>query len=194
MTIGDALPEQDDSEPDFGFWLYLMSDATMFGLIFATFVVMSHNYAGGPTGAELFSMKNLALQTSMLLASSLTIGLAHRDAQGEQPGRAVAWLVATFVLGAGFIYFELNELIGFVTQGAGPGTSGYLSAFFTLVGTHGLHVTVGLIWVATMVAQLLIKGTSARVLSRLLRLTLFWHFLDIVWIGVFSLVYLPELL
>jgi cytochrome o ubiquinol oxidase subunit 3 len=107
---------------------------------------------------------------------------------------AVGWMVLTFALGVGFLVLELRELTDFIANGAGPGRSGYLSAFFTLVGTHGLHVTAGLIWVLTLIVQLLVRGARAPVLSRLTRLTLFWHFLDIVWIGVFSLVYLPELM
>lgn len=194
MPTSKAVEEQMDAETEFGFWLYLMSDAVLFSLIFATFAVMSSNVAGGPGGAELFDLGNLALQTALLLTSSLTIGLAHYTAHKGRAGLAALWLIATAVLGAGFLVFEIKELSGFVSEGAGPGRSGYLSAFFTLVGTHGLHVTAGLIWVLTLVVQLLTKDIDHLLRSRLSRLTLFWHFLDIVWIGVFSLVYLPEFL
>lgn len=183
-----------DSETGFGFWLYLMSDAILFGLIFATFVVMAPNLAGGPGGAQLFNMTNLGMQTSFLLVSSLTIGVAHGLAVTGRTTSAVLWLVLTCILGAMFLVLELRELSGFIAKGAGPDRSGYLSAYFTLIGTHGLHVTAGLIWAMTMIVQLLVKGNSPRVMSRLSRLTLFWHFLDIVWIVVFSLVYLPELI
>ncbi|MEM8630029.1 MAG: cytochrome c oxidase subunit 3 [Pseudomonadota bacterium] len=193
-AASETVETQMDSEAELGFWLYLMSDAVLFGLIFATFAVMATNYAGGPSGSDLFDMTNLALQTALLLTSSLTIGLAHHAVTEDRLGPTVLWMLVTVALGAGFLGLELWELAGFVAEGAGPGRSGYLSAYFTLVGTHGLHVTAGLIWALTLIAQLLVKGTGSREKSRLLRLSLFWHFLDIVWIGVFSLVYLPEFL
>ncbi|WP_146346704.1 cytochrome c oxidase subunit 3 [Phaeobacter marinintestinus] len=194
IAASDAVEEQIDSETEFGFWLYLMSDAVLFSLIFATFAVMSTNLAGGPGGADLFDIKNLAVQTGLLLISSLTIALAHHAAVGGHVARAAVWLVVTCILGAGFLVLEVRELTEFVVKGAGPDRSGYLSAFFTLVGTHGLHVTAGLIWALTLIVQTTLTQPGPRLLSRLSRLTLFWHFLDIVWIGVFSLVYLPEFL
>lgn len=189
-----AVDEQMNAESEFGFWLYLMSDAVLFSLIFATFAVMSSNLAGGPGGAELFDIKNLASQTLLLLTSSLTIALAHHFALKGHASRAAGCLIVTAILGAGFLFLEVRELSGFVGQEAGPGRSGYLSAFFTLVGTHGLHVTAGLLWILTLTVQILTQGIEHRLISRMSRLTLFWHFLDIVWIGVFSLVYLPEFL
>ncbi|MEM7091209.1 MAG: cytochrome c oxidase subunit 3 [Pseudomonadota bacterium] len=192
IAASKAVEEQIDAETEFGFWLYLMSDAVLFSLIFATFAVMSSNLAGGPGGADLFDFNNLAAQTTLLLVSSLTIALAHHAAEGGHVVRSVIWMLATIALGAGFLGLEIRELSGFVAEGAGPGRSGYLSAFFTLVGTHGLHVTAGLIWALTLVVQLVVSGIEHRLLSRMARLALFWHFLDIVWIGVFSLVYLPE--
>ncbi|MBK0327798.1 cytochrome c oxidase subunit 3 [Rhodobacteraceae bacterium F11138] len=193
--LSDTQTRSKESESDFGFWLYLMSDAILFGLIFATFVVMSPNLAGGPGGRDLFDLANLTLQTGLLLASSLTIALAHHTAaNGRSIAATVFWMVLTALLGAGFLVLELRELAQFVSAGAGPQRSGYLSAFFTLVGTHGLHVAAGLIWIGTLIVQFMLRPASPAVLSRLARLTLFWHFLDIVWIGVFSLVYLPELI
>lgn len=194
MSATDPAEDHIDCDTEFGFWLYLMSDAILFSLIFATFAVMSSNLAGGPGGATLFDLGNLAVQTALLLVSSLTIALAHHAARAGHRARTLLWLLATGLLGAGFLGLELHELAGFVAQGAGPDRSGYLSAFFTLVGTHGLHVAAGLIWLVTLATQLVVQGTGPRFLSRLFRLTLFWHFLDIVWIGVFSLVYLPEFL
>lgn len=189
--------QEEDSPPneaEFGFWLYLMSDAILFGLIFATYAVMVHNTAGGPSGSELFSLQNLTIQTALLLSSTLTIALGHQATVAKNTQSAIVWICITCLLGAGFLVFELTELNGMVAQGAGPGRSGFLSAFFTLVGTHGLHVTAGLLWAITMIVQLAVKGPTSRVASRLLRLTLFWHFLDIVWIGVFSVIYLPGLI
>lgn len=194
-ATGDMIAEDHEipNESEFGFWLYLMSDAILFGLIFATYAVMVSNTAGGPSGADLFSLENLTTQTAFLMTSTLTIALSHQATVAKNTGAALGWLVATCVLGGGFLVFELRELGDMIAQGAGPMRSGFLSAFFTLVGTHGLHVTMGLLWAVTMMAQLAIKGPTARVTSRLLRLTLFWHFLDIVWIGVFSVIYLPGL-
>lgn len=189
VTAGHETP----NESEFGFWLYLMSDAILFGLIFATYAVMMPNVAGGPSGADLFSLKNLTIQTAFLLTSTLTIALSHQATVAKNTSAALGWLVATCVLGGGFLVFELRELTDMMAQGAGPARSGFLSAFFTLVGTHGLHVTMGMLWAFTMIVQLATKGPTARVTSRLLRLTLFWHFLDIVWIGVFSVIYLPGL-
>ena len=194
MTTEVSREDNLPNEAEFGFWLYLMSDAILFGLIFATYVVMVNNTAGGPTGGDLFSLKNLAIQTGLLLTSTLTIALGHQATVSKNAGSAILWLVVTCVLGAGFLAFELRELNDMVAREAGPGRSGFLTSFFTLVGTHGLHVTAGLLWALTMIAQLAIKGPTPPVASRLLRLTLFWHFLDIVWIGVFSVIYLPGLM
>lgn len=194
IAASEAVERQTDSDTEFGFWLYLMSDAVLFGLLFVTFAVMSANYAGGPSGSDIFDLTSLSIQTALLLTSTLTIAIAHLAAKEKRSLSAVFWLSVTLAFGAGFLGFELRELSGFLSEGAGPGRSGYLSAFFVLVSTHGLHVTAGLIWGLTLVVHLVTRPVDALLLSRLTRLTLFWHFLDIVWIGVFSLVYLPELL
>jgi cytochrome o ubiquinol oxidase subunit III len=178
-------------EKAFGFWIYLMSDAIIFALLFATHVVMAPNVAGGPTGKMLFSLPRTFAETMLLLTSSMTFGLATLAMRSGHRPRVLAWLALTFVLGAGFIALEISEFTGMIGQGAGPQRSGFLSAFFTLVGTHGLHVGCGLVWILILSAQVLAKGLSAPVVSRLFRLGLFWHFLDIVWIGIFSVVYLP---
>lgn len=188
------IEDNSPSDSEFGFWLYLMSDAILFGLIFATYAVMMHNTAGGPAGADLFSLPHLSMQTALLLTSTLTIALGHQATVAGNTRSAMMWISLTIVLGAGFLTLELIELRGMVAQGAGPGRSGFLSAFFILVGTHGLHVAAGLLWAATMLVHLAVKGPTRPMASRLLRLTLFWHFLDIVWIGVFSVVYLPGLI
>ena len=177
-----------------GFWLYLMGDAVIFALLFATYAIMIPGTAGGPTGKQLFNLNNAALETALLLVSSLTFGFASLSVQAGNRKAVLGWLGVTFVLGAGFIFLELREFAGQIAQGAGPDRSGFLSAFFTLVGTHGVHVSMGLLWIVILGAQVAVKGLTAPVASRLFRLGLFWHFLDIAWVGIFSIVYLPGLL
>ncbi len=174
----------------FGFWIYLMTDLVLFASIFATFAVVGRNYAGGPTGKELFDLRYLFVETMLLLCSSATYGMAVLALHNDRKGSVLVWLVVTFLLGFGFICMELNEFYHMILDGHGPQRSAFLSAFFTLVGTHGAHVTGGLIWMAVMMGQVLVKGLTTPVQSRLLRLSMFWHFLDIVWIGVFTIVYL----
>ncbi len=178
----------------FGFWLYLMGDAVIFALLFATYVIMVKNTAGGPGGKALFSLNNAAIETALLLVSSTTFGFASLSSKTGNRGAVLAWLLITFVLGAGFVFLEIREFVGMIKAGAGPDRSGFLSAFFTLVGTHGLHVSFGLTWILIMCGQIMMKGLTLPVTSRLFRLGLFWHFLDIAWVGIFSIVYLPGLL
>ncbi|MGA7801282.1 MAG: cytochrome o ubiquinol oxidase subunit III [Gammaproteobacteria bacterium] len=174
----------------FGFWIYIMTDCILFATVFAGFVVLSHNYAGGPTGKELFDLPYALGETMFLLLSSVTYGFAMLAMHKERQQQVIGWLLITFLLGLGFIGMEINEFTHMVMAGNGPDRSAFLSGFFTLVGTHGSHVTVGLIWMAVMMAQVMTKGLTTPVQSRLMRLSMFWHFLDIVWIGVFSVVYL----
>jgi len=181
-------------ERAFGFWLYLMSDAIIFSLLFATYAVMVYNTAGGPSGKTLFSLPNAFAETMLLLSSSITFGFASVAMKSGKTAGVLAWLVVTFVLGLGFVGLEIREFLGLIQVGAGPDRSGFLSAFFALVGTHGLHVSFGLVFILIMMSQVVIKGLTAPVASRFLRLGLFWHFLDIVWIGIFSVVYLPGVL
>jgi cytochrome o ubiquinol oxidase subunit 3 len=200
LAAGAAPSAREQSESEvyeqraFGFWLYLMSDAIIFSLLFATYVVMAQNYAGGPTGKTLFNLKNAFGETMLLLFSSITFGFASLAMTSGQAARVLGWLVVTFLLGLGFVGLEIREFYGLVQVGAGPDRSGFLSAFFTLVGTHGLHVSFGLIWIVIMASQVMIKGLTPPVASRLFRLGLFWHFLDIIWVGIFSVVYLPGVL
>lgn len=175
----------------FGFWIYLMTDAILFALLFATYVVMAPNVATGPGGHELFSLWRTAAETALLLVSSITFGFATLAMIGGRSGTLLAWLAVTFVLGACFLGLELDEFAGMIARDAGPDRSGFLSSFFTLVGTHGLHVTAGMVWIVVLGMQVVVKGLTAPVRSRLFRLGLFWHFLDIVWVGIFSIVYLP---
>jgi len=179
---------------NFGFWIYLMSDAIIFALLFATYVVMTRGTDGGPTGRDVFDLTRTFAETALLLTSSFTFGMASVAILGRNRSGVILWLVVTAILGLCFIALELSEFAGMIAEGAGPDRSGFLSAFFVLVGTHGLHVSGGLVWIAVMIVQLMTKGFTPPVLSRLYRLGLFWHFLDIVWIGIFSVVYLPGVL
>jgi cytochrome o ubiquinol oxidase subunit III len=181
-------------EKAYGFWICLMLDAIVFALLLATFVVMSHNTAGGPDGHTLFRLPHTFAETMLLLASSATFGFASVALAAGRRGRTLAWLGVTFLLGLGFVAMEISEFYGMAVAGAGPWRSGFLSAFFTLVGTHGTQVGVGLIWIILLGCEAALRGLNPFVASRLYRLGLFWHFLVIVWIGIFSLVYLPGIL
>jgi len=173
-----------------GFWIYMMSDLVLFAALFATFAVVGRNYAGGPTGKELFDLPYLFGETLFLLLGSTVCGLTVSVVRGDNRGLTVAGLGAAFLLGLGFISMEIYEFHGFVLGGNGPERSAFLSAFFALVGTHGAHVSFALIFTAVFMGQVFVKGLNPSVRSRLGRLTVFWHFLDIVWIGIFTIVYL----
>jgi cytochrome o ubiquinol oxidase subunit 3 len=177
-----------------GFWLYLMSDCLVFACLFATYAVLGRNYAGGPTGAELFDLPLVAVNTSLLLLSSITYGFAMLESQKKRVRSTLAWLAITGLLGAGFLGLELYEFSHLIHEGAGPQRSGFLTAFFTLVGTHGLHVTFGIVWLVTLMVQVGRHGLSMENNRRLMCLSMFWHFLDVVWIGVFTFVYLMGVL
>jgi len=173
-----------------GFWLYLMSDLILFATLFATFAVLGGAYAGGPTGKELFELPYVLGETLLLLFSSVTYGLVMVAVSNGVKKHVLIGLAVTFLLGLGFVSMEINEFHGLIAEGHGPDVSAFLSSYFTLVGTHGAHVTFGLIWMAVMMGQVVVKGLTSHVQSRLMRLGMFWHFLDIVWIGIFSIVYL----
>ena len=176
----------------FGFWLYLMTDCILFATLFAAFAIARHQYAGGPTGQDIFNLRYVGVETFLLLVSSCTYGLAMLSAFKDNRGQLLFWLGVTFLFGLGFVGMEVNEFSHLVAEGHGPDRSAFLSAFFTLVGTHGFHVTCGLIWMVTLMAQITIKkpALDGAYMNRLMCLSLFWHFLDIVWICVFSFVYL----
>ena len=174
----------------YGFWLFILSDMVMFSALFAAYAVLSGNTAGGPTGAELFNLRNVFIETMCLLLSSYTCGIGVLSAERGQPARFLIFAVLTFVLGVAFLFIEVSEFASMVAKGAGPSRSGFLSGFFTLVGMHGAHVTSGLVWLIYMVAQVIAKGLRPHVLRRLLCWSLFWHALDIIWVGVLTLVYL----
>ena len=174
----------------YGFWIFILSDIVMFSGLFAAYAVLSRNTAGGPTGTELFNLRNVFIETMCLLFSSYTCGLGALSAERRQSGRFLLFNVLTLLLGAAFLIIESTEFAGMVAKGAGPSRSAFLSSFFTLVGTHGVHVASGLVALVYLVAQVLVKGLRPAVLRRLLCWSLFWHALDIVWVGVFTLVYL----
>jgi cytochrome o ubiquinol oxidase subunit III len=174
----------------FGFWVFLLSDIVMFAALFAAYAVLVNATAGGPSGAELFNQTSVAIQTACLLASSYTCGMMSLAIGSRDRFRTYLGAAVTFVLGAAFLTLELKEFAGMIAQGATPQTSAFLSAFFTLVGCHGLHVAVGLTWLLVMMTQVQIMDFRAAVQRRLLCFSLFWHALDIIWVGLFTLVYL----
>ncbi|MBV8425895.1 MAG: cytochrome o ubiquinol oxidase subunit III [Hyphomicrobiales bacterium] len=174
----------------YGFWIFILSDMVMFSALFAAYAVLSGNTAGGPTGAELFNLRSVFIETMCLLLSSYTCGIAVLSAERRDPTPLFIFAALTFVLGAAFLFIEVTEFAGMVDKGAGPSRSAFLSSFFTLVGTHGVHVASGLVALVYLAAQVAAKGLQAAVLRRLLCWSLFWHALDIVWVGVFTLVYL----
>lgn len=174
----------------YGFWIYILSDLILFASLFATYAVLHDSYAGGVTGKDIFELPFVAVETAVLLLSSITYGFAIIGMYKGSKKQVINWLIVTFILGSIFIGMEVYEFHHLITNGHGPDKSAFLSAFFTLVGTHGLHVTAGLIWMATMIALVSIDGITAVNKVRLLCLSLFWHFLDVVWICVFTVVYL----
>lgn len=196
MHSNHAVAHDDHAHHDtggntvFGFWLYLMTDCILFACVFATYAVLVNHTAGGPSGKDIFELPYVLGETALLLVSSCTYGFAMIAAHRGFKGQTLAWLAATFVLGAGFIGMELNEFHHLIAEGFGPDKSAFLSSFFTLVGMHGLHVTAGLVWMVIMMLQVSKRGLSDRNNTRLMCLSLFWHFLDIVWICVFTIVYL----
>ncbi len=174
----------------YGFWIFLLSDIIMFSAFFATYAVLVGATAGGPSGRELFNLRNVGIETACLLLSSFTCGLASIGARIHRGSWFYGAMTATGILGAGFLGLEIHEFMGMLARGAGPTRSAFLSAFFTLVGCHGLHVAAGLLWLLTMMAQVFAKGYRADILRRILCFGLFWHTLDIIWVALFTVVYL----
>jgi cytochrome o ubiquinol oxidase subunit 3 len=177
-----------------GFWIYLMSDCLIFAILFATYGVLGANYAAGPAPKDLFDLKLVAVNTAMLLLSSITYGFAMLTMEKGRIGATQLWLAVTGLFGLAFISIELYEFAHMIHEGATPQRSAFLSSFFTLVGTHGLHVTFGLIWLVTLMTQVARHGLIEANRRRLMCLSMFWHFLDVVWIGVFTFVYLMGML
>jgi cytochrome o ubiquinol oxidase subunit III len=193
----EALPSASEAGPApkrivvaFGFWIFLLSDIVMFSALFAAYAVLVHATAGGPAGAQLFNQVSVAIETACLLVSSYTCGMMSLAVNAQRRVHTYFFAVVTFVLGAAFLFLEVREFAGMIAGGAAPQRSAFLSAFFTLVGCHGLHVTGGRIWLAVMMAQVAVRGFRASVERRLLCFALFWHALDIVWVWLFTVVYL----
>jgi cytochrome o ubiquinol oxidase subunit 3 len=173
-----------------GFWIYLMSDCLIFAVLFATHGVLGRSYAAGPSPADLFDLGLVAFNTAMLLLSSITYGFAMLQMERGAKMETLVWLAVTGLFGATFLGVELYEFHHLILEGAGPTRSAFLSSFFTLVRTHGLHVTFGTIWLITLMVQVGKHGLTPENRRRLMCLSMFWHFLDVIWIGVFSFVYL----
>ena len=174
----------------YGFWIFLLSDIIMFSAFFATYAVLVGATAGGPSGHDLFDLQNVAIETACLLFSSFTCGIASIGAATERNTWFYGGMTVTFLFGLGFLGLEIHEFLDMIAQGAGPTRSAFLSAFFTLVGCHGMHVSLGLLWLLTMMAQGFAKGYRPDILRRVLCFSLFWHALDIIWVGLFTVVYL----
>jgi cytochrome o ubiquinol oxidase subunit III len=177
-----------------GFWMYLMSDCLLFAMLFAAYGVLGRNYAAGPSGADLFDLQLVAINTAFLLLSSITYGFAMLAMYSKKLGKTLFWLGITGVFGLGFLSLEIYEFVHLIHEGAGPQRSAFLTSFFALVGTHGLHVTFGIVWLVTLMFQLKKHGLIPENKRRMSCLSMFWHFLDVVWIGVFTFVYLMGVL
>lgn len=191
LREADPLEREEAELGVFGFWVFLMADAVLFALLFATYGVMQAGTAGAPGPHELYDLKSAFIETMILLTSSFTFGMASFSMKYEHgPKTTIAWLAGTFILGLAFIAMELRDFMTMFAEGGYPDRSGFLSSFFVLVPCHGLHVFSGCVWMLVMIAQILVFGLDARVKLNVLRLGLFWHFLDVIWVVIFSVVYL----
>jgi len=187
--LGNRGPQSKSIVVPYGFWLFVLSDMVLFSALFASYATLVHATDGGPVTSQLFDRTNVAIETASLLLSSFVCGLAIIAAKRKNLFWTEAWLVVTGLLGVVFLIIELREFAGMIAIGAGPQRSAFLSAFFTLVGCHGAHVTAGLLWIGTMIAQIWAKGFQPHVGRRLLCLSVFWHALDIIWVAIFTIVY-----
>jgi cytochrome o ubiquinol oxidase subunit 3 len=188
--LGQRGPESKSIVVPYGFWLFVLSDMILFSALFATYATLVNATDGGPTTNQLFDRTLVAVETMALLLSSFTCGLAMIAAKRKNMVWTQGWLIVTGLLGAVFLFIELYEFATMIGEGAGPQRSAFLSAFFTLVGCHGAHVTAGLLWIGTMMAQIWTKGFREHIIRRLLCLSVFWHALDIIWVAIFTIVYL----
>lgn len=190
LTTTKTSVHHEESHTLFGFWVYIMTDCVLFATLFATYIVLQPNTAGGPGAFELFDLNTALTETIILLISSFVCGLALIAVHARRASLAIGLFILTFILGASFLAIELTEFSHLAAEGNSWQRSGFLSSFFTLVGTHGLHITFGLLWILTMLVQIFIKGFTEPVVRRLTTLALFWHFLDVIWIFIFTIVYL----
>jgi cytochrome o ubiquinol oxidase subunit 3 len=188
--LGQRGPQSKSIVVPYGFWLFVLSDMVLFSALFATYATLVHATDGGPVTSQLFDRNLVAVETVSLLLSSFVCGLAMVAAKRANMVWTQAWLVLTGLLGLVFLIIELREFAGMISIGAGPQRSAFLSSFFTLVGCHGAHVTAGLMWIGTMMAQIWAKGFQPHIVRRLLCLSIFWHALDIIWVAIFTIVYL----
>jgi cytochrome o ubiquinol oxidase subunit 3 len=188
--LGNRGPQSKSIVVPYGFWLFVLSDMVLFSALFASYASLVHATDGGPVTSQLFDRTNVAIETVSLLLSSFVCGLAIIAAKRKNLFWTEFWLVVTGLLGLVFLVIELREFAGMIAIGAGPQRSAFLSAFFTLVGCHGAHVTAGLLWIGTMIAQIWAKGFQPHIGRRLLCLSVFWHALDIIWVAIFTIVYL----
>jgi cytochrome o ubiquinol oxidase subunit 3 len=184
------MEQETDSKVLFGFWVYLMTDCMLFGTLFAAYAVLHNNLAGGPSGYEIFNLPYALCETLIILTSSFTSGLALLSGAQSKKGQVLFWFSITFLLGACFVGMELREFLHLIGEGNGPQKSAFLSAFFTLVGTHGLHISLGLFWMLVLLIPVWRHGMTSVSFRRLRCLKLYWHFLDVVWIFIFTFVYL----
>lgn len=196
INLGPAHPDADEQSEEllFGFWVFLMSDAIVFGVLFATYAAMLNATAGGPGPDKLYDIRSAFGETIFLLSSSFTFGMASLSLKhSERRAPLLIWLCATLLLASFFLTLEVHDFLSMFAKGGGPTRSGYLSSFFALVPLHGLHVTTGCVWILAIIGQIMVHGIDRDVKLGLLRLGLFWHFLDIVWIAIFSMIYLGGL-
>ncbi len=193
-TALQTAEQASDSKTIFGFWVYLMTDCVLFACLFATFAVLRGSTFGGPAGSDIFSLPFVLAETLILLTSSFTCGLAILAAHRKDQAKVLIWFAVTFLLGIAFLSLELTEFRHLAAEGNSWTRSAFLSSFFTLVGTHGLHITAGLIWMAVLMFQVAKQGLVNSTIRRLTMLSLFWHFLDIIWIFIFTIVYLMGVL
>jgi cytochrome o ubiquinol oxidase subunit 3 len=179
-----------DDRITFGFWIYIMTDLIMFGALFATFAVLRNNTFGGPSGRELFDLQFVLIETLILLTSSFTCGLALLSARSQDIHKTLIFFAATLLLGLSFLAMELTEFSNLVAEGYSWQRSAFLSSFFALVGTHGLHITGGIVWLAVLIGFIIKRGLAGSILRKIFLFSVFWHFLDVVWIFIFTIVYL----
>jgi len=190
QSRNDIAENHSDSKTILGFWIYLMTDCVLFASLFATFSVLRNNTFGGPNGSQIFNLPYVLIETLILLTSSFTCGLAIIATYTKSTIKVLYWFGVTFLLGLIFLIMEITEFTKLFHDGNSWHRSGFLSSYFTLVGTHGLHITIGLIWIAVMMVLITRKGLRSTVIRKLLLLSMFWHFLDIIWIFIFTIVYL----